>query len=342
VTWSVVLACSWRERRENLEPDRDSVAGMTLWPEEYEGMREEARATATAIAEMFGANTPATVSIDRDERVRAQREMMKAFEAASPAGVDRDIAGVPCRVFRPERPARAVYLHFHGGAMMLGSPLMNDAANADLASRFDVAVVSVDYRLAPEHPHPAGSDDCLAVARWLMEHGEADLGSSRIVVAGESAGGYYAALTLLRIRDELDAVDRVIGANLVFGVYDLSGTPSIRGARPSDVPDILTEDVGTFVNECFLPGQSVEDCKSPAISPLYADLHDLPPALFTVGTGDHLLDDSLFMAARWEAYGNDSELAVYPDCIHAFSAFPTELSKRANERIEAFLERVLA
>ena len=103
------------------------------------------------------------------------------------------------------------------------------------------------------------------------------------MIAGESAGGYYAALTLLRIRDELDAADRVVGANLVFGVYDLSGTPSIRGARPSDTPDILTEDVGAFVNECFLPGRSVEDCKAPSISPLYADLHDLPPALFTVG-----------------------------------------------------------
>ena len=226
--------------------------------------------------------------------------------------------------------------------MILGSPLMNDVANADLASRFDVAVVSVDYRLAPEHPHPAGSDDCLAVARWLVEHGESEFGSSRIVIAGESAGGYYAALTLLRIRDELDAADRVVGANLVFGVYDLSGTPSIRGARPSDTPDILTEDVGAFVNECFLPGRSVEDCKAPSISPLYADLHDLPPALFTVGSADHLLDDSLFMAARWEAYGNESELAVYPDCIHAFTAFPTELVEAANERIDVFLERVLA
>src|ERR1700712_5792221 len=153
---------------------------MTLWPEEYEGLRAEARATATAITEMFaaaasneGASSQA-VSTDRDARVRAQREMMKAFEAVSPAGTDQDIAGVPCRVFRPERPARAVYLHFHGGAMILGSPLMKDVANAHLPYRFDLAVVSVDYRLAPEHPHPAGSDDCLAVARWLAEHGDAE------------------------------------------------------------------------------------------------------------------------------------------------------------------------
>ncbi len=147
--------------------------------------------------------------------------------------------------------------------------------------------------------------------------------------------------TTLRIRDELDAIDRVVGANLVFGVYDLSGSPSMRGVRPSDVPDILQEDLGQFVNECFVPGLTPDDCKDPSISPLYADLSGLPPALFTVGSADHLLDDSLFMASRWEAYGNESELAVYPDCIHAFNAFPTELAKRANERIDAFLERVL-
>ncbi len=315
---------------------------MTLWPEDYEGMRDEARATATAIAEMFAAGaSEGAVSADRDERVRSQREMMRAFEATSPGGIDREIAGVPCRVFRPARPAKAVYLHFHGGAMILGSPLMNDVANADLSSRFDLAVVSVDYRLAPEHPHPAGSDDCLAVARWLVERGEAEFGSPRILIGGESAGGYYAALTTLRIRDELDAIDRVIGVNLVFGAYDLSGTPCVRGARPSDVPDILADGLFQFVNECFLPGLGPDDCKVPSISPLYADLHDLPPALFTVGSADHLLDDSLFMAARWEAYGNESELAVYPDCIHAFNAFPTELSKRANERIDAFIERVV-
>jgi acetyl esterase len=316
---------------------------MSLWPEEYEGLRDEARASSNAIVEMLrGGMAGADMPTDRDERVRQQREMMKPLEVVSPAGSDRQLAGVPCRVFVPDAPARAVYLHFHGGAMMLGSPLMNDGANADLSQRFAVAVVSVDYRLAPEHPHPAGSDDCLAVAAWLVEHAEEEFGTPRLVIGGESAGGYYAALTLLRVRDELDAIDRFLGANLVFGAYDLSGTPSVRGARPSDVPDILEDGVFEFVNECFLPGLTPEECRAPTISPLFADLHDLPPALFTVGSADHLLDDSLFMAARWAAYGNDSELAVYPDCMHGFPAIPTELSKRANERIDAFLARVLA
>jgi acetyl esterase/lipase len=313
---------------------------MRLWPEEYEGLRDEARAMSESIVELMGVG--GAVPTDRDERVHQQREMMRAMEIVSPAGADQEIAGVPCRVFRPDAPARAVYLHFHGGAMMIGSPLLNDTSNADIASRFDVAVVSVDYRLAPEHPHPAGSDDCLAVARWLVEHAESEFGTARLLFGGESAGGYYAALTLLRVRDELDAIDRVLGANLVFGVYDLSGTPSVRGARPSDVTDILEESIFPFVNECFLPGLTPEECKDPSISPLYGDLHDMPPALFTVGTADHLLDDSLFMAARWAAYGNDSELAVYPDGIHAFSGFPTELAKRSLERIDLFFERVLA
>jgi acetyl esterase/lipase len=74
---------------------------------------------------------------------------------------------------------------------------------------------------------------------------------------------------------------------------------------------------------------------------LYAHLHDLPPAIFTVGSADHLLDDTLFMHRRWQAYGNDAELDVYPDCIHGFVAFPMELAKRANERIDEFFDRLL-
>ena len=313
---------------------------MTLWPQEYEGLREEARGMAQAIADAITLGG-GTASTDRDERVRAQREMLASLEVASPAGVDEGIAGVPCRVFRPIGPAKAVYLHFHGGAMMLGSPLLNDVANADLADRLGLAVVSVDYRLAPEHPFPSGADDCLAVAAWLIEHAEEWFGAGDLVIGGESAGGYYAALTLLRVRDELQAIDRFRGANLVFGVYDLGGTPASRGYRPSDVPDVLDAGIFGFVHECYLPGRTPDDARVPEISPLYANLHDLPPALFTVGSADYLLDDSLFMAARWAVYGNESELAVYPDCVHGFTGFPMELAKRANERIDDFLVRVV-
>ena len=102
--------------------------------------------------------------------------------------------------------------------------------------------------------------------------------------------------------------------------------------------DILADGTGHVIRR-YLPGKSFEDARDPSLSPLFADLHDMPPALFTVGPADHLLDDSLFMAARWQAYDNDAELAVYPDCIHGFTFFPIELAKRAHERIGTFLGR---
>ena len=298
-----------------------------LWPEEYEAYRGEARTFAGAIRDMY-------TSGSQPDDIESQRAMMRSFEVESPDGVDIEIAGVPCREFNPGA-ARGTYLHFHGGAMMIGSPRMNDVPNAELARTLDVRVVSVDYRLAPEHPFPAGGDDCLAVAEAVLAADDRS-----VVVGGESAGGYYAALVLLRIRDELGLVDRVRGANLVFGIYDLDGTPSnYLGSRPTDVPDVLDPELLPRVVAAFLPDRSAHEAKDPACSPLYADLHDLPPALFTVGAADHLLDDSLFLHARWLAWGNEAELAVYPDCVHGFTGFPMELSRLANERAAAFVDR---
>ena len=111
--------------------------------------------------------------------------------------------------------------------------------------------------------------------------------------------------------------------------------------RPtSDVPDILEDGLGEFVNACFVPGLTPDDCKVPSISPLYADLSDLPPALHRRQCRSPARRQPVHGRAR-EVFGTDAELAVYPDCIHAFNAFPTELAKRANERIDAFFERVL-
>jgi acetyl esterase/lipase len=216
--------------------------------------------------------------------------------------------------------------------MVLGNPRFSDVSNANLCRQLNVNVVSVDYRLAPEHPFPAGAEDCLEVAKSVI-----DRSVGPVVLGGESAGGYLAALTILRLRDEVHSIERVRGVNLVCGVYDLSGTPSSLGSRPSDVPDVLEDDLGDFVLDCYLPGWTRIEARDPRVSPLYADLRDLPMALFTVGSADHLLDDSLFMAARWQAYGNACQLAVYPDCNHAFMVLPTALAKRASERIEAFL-----
>jgi acetyl esterase len=122
-----------------------------------------------------------------------------------------------------------------------GMPEMSDAANLELGRRHGIPVVSASYRLAPEDPFPAGVDDGVAVARWLLDNGgkavaEGGFGALRIVVGGESAGGYLAAAVLLRIRDELGAIDRAAGANLVYGIYDWGRSPSHLGLRVTDGP----------------------------------------------------------------------------------------------------------
>jgi acetyl esterase/lipase len=276
------------------------------------------------------------------ERVEQLRSVMDSIVVLDPRGVDQDIAGVPCRVFRPEAaaPVKGVYLDFHGGGMMIGSPGLDDTRNVAYMEQLGVAVVSVDYRLAPEHPWPAGSDDSLAVAAWLIDNAESELGSPRLDSGGDSAGGYYSVLTLRRGRDELgpDAIGRFVAANLIFGVYDIGRTPSQRGQRAViDAPDMLDVRGIDFFTDQYTPGMSDEERRNPAVSPLYADVHGLPPAIFTVGNADHLLDDSLFLSSRWAAAGNPTELAVYPDSGHGFTAVPTEMAKRANERIISFL-----
>jgi acetyl esterase len=320
------------------------MTALRLWSDEIEAMRPEARAVVaqgfSVFAERLGrGGTPPS---DPIERAQAQRALYAENFAASPEGVDREIAGVRCRVFLPEGPARAVYLHFHGGGMVVGAPEMSDLGSLHTARTHRVAVVSVDYRLAPEHPFPAGPDDGVAVAAWLLEHGERELGSTRLVLGGESAGGYMTAAVLLRIRDELEAIDRVLGANVVFGVLDWGRSPSQRGLRPHDGPDLLDPEGITFFQECYVPGMTDDARRDPAVSPAYADLHDLPPLLCSVGTTDHLLDDTLMFATRAAAAGVDTELFVAPDMPHGFMAFPCGITTAWNAVTQAWFTRVLA
>jgi acetyl esterase/lipase len=317
---------------------------LHLWPADVEAMRGEARACVAAgfdaINEFLGRTTEPP-SADPITRARVQRERFAITYAPVPEAQERVINGVPCRVFLPQRQARAVYLHFHGGGMILGHPMMNDLANRDVARHHQVAVISADYRLAPEHPYPAGLDDGVIVARWLLQHGEAEFGSARVLVGGESAGGYMAAAVLLRIRDELGAAERVLGVNLVFGVYDWGRSPSQRGIRPSDQPDILEPAGINFFTECYLPGLRDDERRDPAISPAFADLSGLPRALMSVGTADHLLDDTLVLAPRWAAAGNEVDLVVLPDMPHGFMAFPCAMTSWWTTRVNEWFGEIL-
>jgi acetyl esterase/lipase len=317
---------------------------MQLWPNYYEDLREDARKAVRETLGAFSEQMRGNIDPDAEpaERVAQTRAAMASMYAPVPEAEVREIAGVPCRVFVPEGECAGVYLHFHGGGMMIGAPEMDDVANLALSQRFGLAVVSVDYRLAPEHPFPAGPDDGVAVAAWLLEHAEAEFGHGRILLGGESAGGYLAALVTLRIRDELQAIERVAGADLVFGVYDWGRSPSQRGIRPSDQPDILDPDGIVFFTECYLPGRTDDERRDPAISPAFADLRGLPPARFSVGTADHLLDDTLMLSARWAAAGNEADLWVGPDLPHGFVWFPCELSKRWLLNTDEWFARILA
>jgi acetyl esterase/lipase len=249
-------------------------------------------------------------------------------DAGIPGFEERAIRGpageLKLRVFALER-IDAVYLDVHGGGFFMGAPAMDDRHNAALARRARVATLSVDYRLAPEHPFPAAPDDCEAAALWLLANAKREFGTERLLIGGASAGANLAALTLLRLRDRHGAGGAFRGANLVYGVYDLAGTPSQRRAGVPSYRDL------------YLPGLGAEERRRPEVSPLYADLAGLPPALFTVGTADPLLDDSLFLALRWRAAGNQTELAVYPESVHGFNVFPTAMARAADERIGSWL-----
>jgi acetyl esterase/lipase len=324
---------------------------MRLWTEEVEAMRGEARKsvdeTLPAILELMGrtGDEPAlgtTGAGTRDEQVAQARKMMEVSYFPSDEAVVREIAGVPCRVFTPDGPARAIYLHFHGGGMMLGAPEMSDYSNVELRDRFGLAVVSVDYRLGPEHPHPAGPDDGVAVADWLLAHGKREFGADRVIVGGESAGGYMAAIVALRVRDELAAIGHVAGMNLVFGVYDWGRSPSQRGIRVTDGLDLLDPVGIEFFTECYLPGLTDDERRDPSVSPAFAELDGLPPALMSVGTADHLLDDTLHLAARSMAAGNEVDLLVLPEMPHGFMAVPCAMTSLWAEHTNGWFADVLA
>ncbi len=244
---------------------------------------------------------------------------------------------IPLRIIEPAAPPRGIYLHLHGGGWVLGGADMQDPMLERIADNTGQAAVAVEYRLAPEHPYPAGPDDCEAAALWLVEHGRREFGTDSLTVGGESAGGHLTAVTILRMRDRYGYTGWR-GANIVYGAFDLAMTPSQR--QFGNIRLVLrTIDMQQFYN-AFLP--TVTDRRVPDISPLYADLKGLCPALFTVGTRDALLDDTLFMHARWIGAGNDAELAIYPGGAHGFTLFPNELSRTAIARMDAFLNRVLA
>lgn len=258
------------------------------------------------------------------------------WETAS--ALDRD---VPVRIFTPEGQARGVYLHIHGGGHTLGAADAQDERLSLMSDGLGIAVVSVEYRLAPEHPWPAPADDCEAAALWLIDVAGEFFGTSTLMIGGESAGAHLSTVSLLRVRDRLGHMP-FVAANLIYGLYVMYPLPSMKNWGERKL--ILSSSVVEWFGYNLLPPDefSLEDRLHPDISPAYADLNGLCPALFTVGTLDPLLDDTLFMSQKWAIAGNETELAIYPGGIHAFDMFPDlTIARESHSRVEAFLRPFL-
>lgn len=291
------------------------------------------RVTEAVIARM--ASAPAVTDLPSIREAFSRGQHGIPASPKSPHASEMTIPGpggdIPLRILSPQiEMIRGVYLHLHGGGWMIGTNDMWDDQLERLGREAGLVCISVDYRLAPEHPFPAATDDCLAAALWLIDNAQSNWSTDNLTIGGESAGAHLAVTTLIGLRD-LGKGRSFRAANLAYGCYDLSSTPSVRAATES-----LIIDRAAIENFALNFGGGI-NLRDPAISPLYANLSHLPPALFSVGTRDPLLDDSMFMAMRWRAAGNAGELALYPGGLHGFDALGGEIAETARSRASIFL-----
>lgn len=247
-----------------------------------------------------------------------------------------EIEGAPggpgrVRISRPAGEPTGLYLHIHGGGWTIGTADQNDASCQAMAKATGMLVVSVAYRLAPEHPWPAAKMDCMAAARWALANYDLP-----VVIGGESAGGHLTMVTALGLREE-GLIDRVRGLVLYYGVFDVRGTPSAVNWGERNLI-LSTPTMNWFFDFVDPDGRQRHGAD---LSPILADVTGLPPAIFLVGTADPLLDDTLMMAMRWRAAGNEGELHVYPGGVHGFDAFPELAIARESREAAAAFARAL-
>lgn len=254
-------------------------------------------------------------------------------------GTDGDI---PARVYTPQAAvgeAHGVLVWLHGGGWVIGDLDTADSTCRALANRAGCVVVSVDYRLAPEHAAPAALDDCMTALAWTVENFELlGVDASKVAIGGDSAGGNLAALVCQRVRDEFGPdIDFQL---LVYPVTDLTlSHPSMdENAEGYFLTKASMEwFVGHYLGDV--------DPKDPAVSPLYADdLAGLPPAMVITAEMDPLRDEGEAYAARLREAGVPTELIRYEGQIHGFMGMATMLDdgKDAIERAGAALRAALA
>lgn len=280
-------------------------------------------------------NVPANATLFRQRFAEAMRRSAGGAIYSSALARQEQVnvpgGSIKLRIFAPTMPARAVLVFLHGGGWVIGSPDAQDKRLEQWAQT-GIAIIAPQYPLAPEFPFPAGLDVCEAAARWALEHCQTLFGTQIVAIGGESAGANLAASVALRLRREEKTPLAALA--LFYGLFDLSMTPSQR--RFGNPPGMMGRSLLGWFYDQYVPAERRKD---PEVSPLYADLSGLPPALFIVGMRDPLLDDSLFMHARWLAAGNESQIWLAPGGVHAFNTYPTAIAMQANEAVTRYLHR---
>ncbi len=223
-------------------------------------------------------------------------------------------AGVPGSWFTPPNPRpRSAILYLHGGGYVMGSVATHRSLVARLARATGVRCLALDYRLAPEHPFPAGLEDACAVHRWLMAEG---IPASGIVFAGDSAGGGLVLGTLVALRDAGERLPAAAVCLSPLADLELSGDSATRGG----IDDPMVSRDGTLVMaEAYLQGSNARD---PRASPVHADFRGLPPLLVEVGTREILLDDAKRVAERARTAGVDVRLEIGEGLTHVWQLHP--------------------
>ena len=246
------------------------------------------------------------------------------------------LCGLNVEWYRPENARSGkILLYLHGGAFVLGSCASHRKLVTQIARAGRIDAVLPEYRLAPEHPYPAGLQDCVGVYRALLEYG---YNPKNIAIAGDSAGGGLTMSLMLELRHT--GVPLPGAAVLLSPFLDLTASGESVTTRIDQEPWFNPDDIHTVI-QYYCPDENLED---PLLSPVFANVAGLPPTLVQVGDDEILLSDSTRIAENMQAAGVDVELQVFPEMWHVFQLFVGKMpeSRAAVDKIGAFLGEKLA
>ena len=274
-----------------------------------------------------------------DQQRTAWNELCKQFRAPRPDGVkvaELETEGVKFRLFvsQGQNPKPGI-LYFHGGGWVLGGPETHDDICAEMAAGADCAVALVDYRLAPEHPHPAQLEDSLKVWQWMKKQGAAhNIDPNNILAAGDSAGGQMSVGLALALAEQ--GLPQLKGLVLIYPVLgnDINTPSYLRNAHAP----CLTRDEMKFYLDSFLGpliGKNWDDEK--AVPNSAKDLSALPPTFISVAAHDPLYDDGVIFASKLKAAGVACELRQEPELAHSYMR-ARNVSKPAKKGFDAIVK----